>query len=783
MKVAVIGATGKAGRLIAKESRMRGYEVTAVTRPASIGKLEDDYPVIAKDLFDLTTEDLSGFDVVVDAFGTDFSKPGNEYLHVTTVEHLIEIMEPIPQVRLFVIGGAGSLFKDETRRHRVLESIPPEMRAVPYNSYLAWLKLAESKINYTFMSPAEVFDYAGPRTGSYTLGTDVAIKNSVGLSYITYADFAVAMVDEFENKKFVKARFTAISESRYKNDGKNFFTLGVNPFTRRGAYFGIFTNGPTSYGSARLFIGSRRGEVALRPDNNLVDIAPTYHGEKVPYAVMTRADELYLRTQYGNIRCCMPEPGLLYFKGENGLGLRIDKAMGQHEVMKPRGDRAWEAIIRQVCSLVFNPLSGHIEMDARWDWERLSTPIVRGDVLPDENGEFLLSVEEFSYAGHVRDSYPSYEEGLAAVREDWENFLALQPDLGEEYEDERREAAFMTWSHLVDPSGLIKRPLLYMMGKSCASSWQMCEGAVAVKNNLPLAIELLLSYLDQQDEFGKIPDLYDNMNGSFMMYKPPLQGWALKILMQQYDFAVDVPRDKLITLYEGFGRWADWFFKYRDDDHDGLPQYEHGDESGNDDSAIFRERNDIELPDLSAMLSLLDEALGDIAKFLGREDEMKAHYDRAKLTFDRLMAAFWNGERFIGLTNGDHQVVKTSSLMFYRPLILGHRLPKDVIARMVEDLTREGSYLTPYGLLGMRLDSLDYNKASFGNAFVAASENLMIITGLYDAGEKELAKKLARRFCDGIKMGGSSYYGVRAGFTGSWGASAFQILANLAQNG
>ena len=51
MKVAVIGATGKAGRLIAKEAKSRGYEVVAVTRPSSIGRLEDDYPVIAKDIF------------------------------------------------------------------------------------------------------------------------------------------------------------------------------------------------------------------------------------------------------------------------------------------------------------------------------------------------------------------------------------------------------------------------------------------------------------------------------------------------------------------------------------------------------------------------------------------------------------------------------------------------------------------------------------------------------------------------------------------------------------
>ena len=783
LKVAVIGATGKAGNLIAKEARMRGYEVTAVTRPGSISKLEDNYPVIAKDLFDLTTDDLRGFDVVVDAFGTDMSKSGNEYQLVTSVEHLIQVMEPIPETRLFVIGGAGSLFEDETRTHRIYESITPDARAVPYNAYLAYLKLAESKVNYTFMSPAENFDFTGPRTGEYTLGEDVKIVNSVGLSYITYADFAVAMVDEFEARRFVKARFTAISESKYKNDGKNFFSIAMNPFTRRGSYMTVTSMGPGTYGGAQLAISSRRGEVGLRPTFKLIDFAPTHHGRKIPYAVLTRPDELILRTKYGNIHCCFAEEALLYFKGENGLGLRFDKAMERHEIMKPRGDKGWEGVFRNTCSLVFNPLKGKIDMDAKWDWERLCTPIVRGDVLPDENGEFLLSVEEFSHAGHIRDSYPTYEEGLADVRSDWEEFLSHQPDLGSEYEDQRREAAFLTWSHLVSPNGLIKRPLLYMRGSSVASSWQMCEGAVAVKYNLPLAMELLLNMIDNQSEFGQLPDWHDNIKGSMLHIKPPIQGWALKILMEKHDFATEVPRDKLVMLYEGYCRWADWFFKYRDDDHDGLAAYEHGDDAGVDDSAVFRKRPDVEMPELAAFLGLLDEALGDIAKILGKPEEAEAHYARSRASIDKLIKCFWNGERFVGLTNRDHQVVETNSTLMFRPLVLGHRLPDEIIEKSMETLSKEGMYLSPYGIMNVPMNSIDYNRASFSNSSISTSDNLLIITGLYDAGKKDFAKMLAQRYCNGVKVGGSYSYGISGAFQGSWGASGFQIIADVLHNG
>ena len=169
MKVAVIGATGKAGKLIAREAKTRGYKVTAITRPASIIRLEDNYPVIPKDIFELTIEDLRGFDVVVNAFGTNFSKPGSENLHILVMEHLIEILEPLPNVRLMVVGGAASLFTDETRTRRLIDDMAPEFSVGPRKMFDAYLKLKESDVNYTFMSPAEFFDAGSKGVSTYTL--------------------------------------------------------------------------------------------------------------------------------------------------------------------------------------------------------------------------------------------------------------------------------------------------------------------------------------------------------------------------------------------------------------------------------------------------------------------------------------------------------------------------------------------------------------------------------------------------------------------------------------
>ena len=104
MKIAVICANGKAGRLIVKEAMDRNLDVTAVVRgenKSAAGK------VIAKDLFDLTAADLKGFDAVVDAFGA--WTPETLEQHSTTLKHLCDTLSGT-DTRLLVVGGAGSLY-------------------------------------------------------------------------------------------------------------------------------------------------------------------------------------------------------------------------------------------------------------------------------------------------------------------------------------------------------------------------------------------------------------------------------------------------------------------------------------------------------------------------------------------------------------------------------------------------------------------------------------------------------------------------------------------------
>ncbi|MFJ7733997.1 NAD(P)-dependent oxidoreductase [Lysinibacillus sp. NPDC097231] len=207
MKIAVIGATGKAGQKIVEEAVQRGHDVTAIVRTAA--KVTATIQVLEKDVFDLTQEDVKGFDVVVNAFGAPF---GQEELHVKVGRHLIDIFSGI-NTKLLVVGGAGSLFVDPGKTVRVMDTpdFPEMFYATAKNQGDNLHDLQQSTITWTFISPSAFFDPEGPRTGSYTTGEDHLLVNVAGESYVSYADFAVAMLDEIEHPKHVKSRFTVTS--------------------------------------------------------------------------------------------------------------------------------------------------------------------------------------------------------------------------------------------------------------------------------------------------------------------------------------------------------------------------------------------------------------------------------------------------------------------------------------------------------------------------------------------------------------------------------------------
>ena len=211
MKIAIIGAAGKQGKLIVEEALRQGYAVTAIVRDKN-KVTQSGVNILSKDLFDLTYEDIKEFEVIIDAFGT--WKPESMVLHQTSLKHLTDILSNRNN-RLLIVGGAASLYVNPEQTVRLLETpeFPDAYKPVATNMALAFEALKTRRdVNWTYLSPAAVFDAEGKRTGHYNLGQDNLILNGSGESYVSYADYALALVDEIKNKAFIGKRFTVISE-------------------------------------------------------------------------------------------------------------------------------------------------------------------------------------------------------------------------------------------------------------------------------------------------------------------------------------------------------------------------------------------------------------------------------------------------------------------------------------------------------------------------------------------------------------------------------------------
>ena len=209
MKLAVIGANGKAGRLIVQEAIDRGHEVTAIVRDRN--KLDVHVRILEKDIQSLKSEDLKDFDVLINAMGAGTQDP---IIYQDATRHMIEVLLDLPKLRYLVVGGAGSLFTDATMASALYETeqFPKVIYPTAMNMAKALELLRASQIQWTFFSPAIQFDPKGRRTGTYQLGSEWVILNQAQESYISYPDYVIALLDEVENPQFICKRFTAVGE-------------------------------------------------------------------------------------------------------------------------------------------------------------------------------------------------------------------------------------------------------------------------------------------------------------------------------------------------------------------------------------------------------------------------------------------------------------------------------------------------------------------------------------------------------------------------------------------
>ena len=214
MKLALIGATGFVGSQLLKEALERGYQVTAIVRDPSKLTITDSNLTVVKGDINQTAELpglLAGHDVVVSAYNPGWANPNIYDDFIAGAKAIEAATEKAGVSRLIVIGGAGSL---EINGKQLVDSpdFPADYKAgaTAARDYLNIIKANET-LNWTFFSPA-IEMHQGittGRTGHYRIGTNSPVFDANGRSVLSAEDLAIAVLDEVENKQFIRKRFTA----------------------------------------------------------------------------------------------------------------------------------------------------------------------------------------------------------------------------------------------------------------------------------------------------------------------------------------------------------------------------------------------------------------------------------------------------------------------------------------------------------------------------------------------------------------------------------------------
>ena len=208
MQIGIIGATGTAGSAVTAEALRRGHEVTALVRDADRARDLGDVEAHVVDALTMTSDDIVGLDVVVNAFGV---APQQVAQHLEVTENLITLARELGpnSPRLVFILGAGSL----THRGGLFLE---EIRKVPGSEH--WIAIPENQlaqleylrgvddVSWTGVSPQAQF--APGEATAPKLGVDEILLAADGDSHTSTGTMAVAILDEIESPAHCGMRFT-----------------------------------------------------------------------------------------------------------------------------------------------------------------------------------------------------------------------------------------------------------------------------------------------------------------------------------------------------------------------------------------------------------------------------------------------------------------------------------------------------------------------------------------------------------------------------------------------
>lgn len=458
----------------------------------------------------------------------------------------------------------------------------------------------------------------------------------------------------------------------------------------------------------------------------------------------------------------------LRLRGAKNAGLRLELssnaegngAAGLDSIARLK-DGSVDAVFGKHGKLRFVALTGRIEYNAQYDYEQGKYKCLEIDFLPDETGCFEAAMHHYTDVPALPGNYKSFETIQKDNKKSYADFFSNFKNIPEKYKALAEDAIYVTWSHVLKPGGFVKSSMILMHYNCLAAAfaWQQSYNAMAFVGNPEEGFRLIGNmFLYQNPINGCLPSTVSPGVVGDSGCQPPLQGFALNLLVRRCgeDFITKEMASELLPKFE---KWINFWLTFRSAGRgDDVTQIYNPNESGWDDASIFRAGFPVSNPDTLALLTECMYACSLLSRRALLHEQEKSWKDRADKLLNIIITEFWNGEKFVTKHHGEP--VECMSLACYQPILLGDRLPKEITSKVAEKLLEEETFLTPIGLCS---ESMKSPMCHWGWHFVlgrvVAPANMFCSVGLWLAGERDAAKKIAAAWCDNVAENG-----IRLGF-------------------
>ena len=513
------------------------------------------------------------------------------------------------------------------------------------------------------------------------------------------------------------------------------FDIDEVPFARRGSWFDLSPVVGLHRRAENVHLVSH--QTGMHP---IFEFAPRRGGAPVDAAIVATPSVLRWSHADGLIEAAFENADTLRVRG-TGLGLWMREA--SDDLTPFTGSY-----------LITDPVDGAIVLTSYETGRRYRVTVLTGavDVVGDgalgESERSLafgtetpweFALEEFETARRPYTPRRTFDEVVEEVAADFASYRdAVAPEASAGSE----KAAYVLWSATVRPAGFVTREAV-LMSKHWMDkvwSWDHCFNAIALAASDPAAaLDQFLLPFDHQDETGALPDSITHSEVLYNFVKPPIHGWAFQRIRARA--AVPLTREQLQVVYERLSRWTEFWLVARRAPGRTVPYYQHGNDSGWDNSTAFDHARVIESPDLAAFLVLQLDVLAELAAELGIDGTDWA--ETAREVEAALLAEFWDGDFFVARSVADGRASSTTSLLTALPIVLGDRLPPEIRSRLAGTIEE---HLTAWGPATELVDSPRYQSDGYWRGPIWAPSTVLIEDGARRAGFTELADTIRERF-------------------------------------